>query len=69
MIYQQERDTHIRYCVASELSYLHKQQAFISHMYQKYVAEQLQFSRQLGDNWKVLQGLACEMPIEPDEFA
>ncbi|KAI8138095.1 hypothetical protein BJV82DRAFT_699062 [Fennellomyces sp. T-0311] len=69
MTYQLDRDTHIRYCLASELSYIHKQQAFISLMYQNYVHEQLQFARQLGDNWKVLQALACEMPIDPDEFA
>ncbi|KAI9271716.1 hypothetical protein BDA99DRAFT_500821 [Phascolomyces articulosus] len=69
LTYQLNRDTHIQYCVASELSYIHKQQAFISLMYQNYVHEQLQFTRQLGDNWKVLQSLACEMPIDPEEFA
>ncbi|KAG2221715.1 hypothetical protein INT45_007121 [Circinella minor] len=68
LTYQLNRDTHIRYCITSELSYIHKQQAFISLMYQNYVHEQLQFTRQLGDNWKVLQGLSCEMPIDPDEF-
>ncbi|KAI9318419.1 hypothetical protein BX666DRAFT_1927689 [Dichotomocladium elegans] len=63
-----ERAMHIRYCVTSELSYIHKHQAFVSHMYQKYVQEQFQFSRHLGDNWKALHTLAIEMPINPDEF-
>lgn len=38
-------------------------------MYQNYVQEQLKFTRQLSDNWKVLQVLACEMPMDPEEFA
>lgn len=66
--YQRNRDTYFRYILASELSYIHKQQAFVSLMYQSYVREQLKFSRQLGDNWRALQVLTSEMPVEPDEF-
>ncbi|KAI8638732.1 hypothetical protein BD408DRAFT_477526 [Parasitella parasitica] len=68
MIYQQRRDTYIRYCLASELSYLHKQQAFVSLLYQSYVHEQLQYARRTVDNWKALEALLCEMP-KPEDFS
>ncbi|KAK4520835.1 60S ribosomal protein L34B [Mucor velutinosus] len=68
MIYQQRRDTYIRYCLASELSYLHKQQAFVSLLYQNYVHEQLQYARRTVDNWKALEALLCELP-KPEDFS
>ncbi|CEP09413.1 hypothetical protein [Parasitella parasitica] len=68
MIYQQRRDTYVRYCLASELSYLHKQQAFVSLLYQNYVHEQLQYARRTIDNWKALEALLCEMP-KPEDFS
>lgn len=68
MVYQQRRETYIYYCAASELSYLHKQQAFVSLLYQNYVHEQLQYARRTVDNWKALEALLCEMP-RPEDFA
>lgn len=68
MRYQQRRETYIYYCVASELSYLHKQQAFVALLYQNYVHEQLQYARRTVDNWKALEALLCEMP-RPEDFA
>ncbi|KAI8974912.1 hypothetical protein BDB01DRAFT_728559 [Pilobolus umbonatus] len=68
LIYQQRRDTYIHYCVASELSYLHKQQAFISLLYQNYVRQQLQHARRTIDNYKALEALLYEMP-KPEDFA
>lgn len=68
MRYQQRRETYIYYCVASELSYLHKQQAFVALLYQNYVHEQLQYARRRVNNWKALEALLCEMP-KPEDFA
>ncbi|KAI8084373.1 uncharacterized protein B0P05DRAFT_535334 [Gilbertella persicaria] len=68
MIHQQRKDTYIRYCVASELSYLHKQQAFVSLLYQNFVHEQLQYARKTVDNWKALEALLCQMPPKPEHF-
>ncbi|KAI8992008.1 hypothetical protein BDF20DRAFT_812860 [Mycotypha africana] len=68
MIYQQRRNTYIRYCVANELSYLHKQQAFVAILYQSFVHEQLQYARRSVETWKALEALLCEMP-KPEEFA
>ncbi|KAI9021495.1 hypothetical protein CLU79DRAFT_703276, partial [Phycomyces nitens] len=66
---QQQRQTFVQYCLASEISFLHKHQAFVSQLYQNYAFEQIKYERQLSDNWKVLQVLASEMPSEPDDFA
>ncbi|KAI8330258.1 hypothetical protein EDC96DRAFT_528764 [Choanephora cucurbitarum] len=68
LIHQQRRDTYIRYCVASELSYLHKQQAFVSLLYQNFVHEQLQHARKTVDNWKALEALLYDLP-KPEDFA
>ncbi|KAI9266067.1 hypothetical protein BY458DRAFT_556454 [Sporodiniella umbellata] len=64
--YQQRRDIYIRYCTASELSFYHKQQAFVSLLYQNYVHEQLQLSRKTIDNWKSLEALLCNLPKPED---
>ncbi|CAO3696253.1 unnamed protein product [Rhizopus stolonifer] len=64
--YQQRRDVYIRYCAASELSFLHKQQALVSLLYQNYVHEQLQFNRKTVDNWKSLEALLCNLPKPED---
>ncbi|KAI9265711.1 hypothetical protein EDC94DRAFT_603892 [Helicostylum pulchrum] len=68
MLFQQRRRTYIHYCVATEVSYLHKQQAFVSLLYQNFVHEQLQYARRTVDNWKALEALLCEMP-KPEDFA
>ncbi|KAI7907830.1 uncharacterized protein BX663DRAFT_492143 [Cokeromyces recurvatus] len=68
MIYQQRRDIYIKYCLASELSYLHKQQAFVSLLYQNFVHDQLQYSRRTVETWKALEALLCNMP-KPEDFA
>ncbi|KAI8368548.1 hypothetical protein BD560DRAFT_399071 [Blakeslea trispora] len=67
LIHQQRRDTYIRYCLASELSYLHKQQAFVSLLYQNFVHEQLQHARKTVDNWKALEALLYDLP-KPEDF-
>ncbi|KAL0086753.1 hypothetical protein F4703DRAFT_1735776, partial [Phycomyces blakesleeanus] len=66
---QQQRRTFVQYCLASEISFLHKHQAFVSQLYQDYAFEQIKYERKLSDNWKILQVLASEMPSEPDDFA
>ncbi|KAG0175850.1 Sorting nexin mvp1 [Apophysomyces sp. BC1021] len=66
---QQKRKLYMQYCAASELSYLHKQQALISSWYQTYVQEQLRYERQQSENWKTLEVIVQDMPMEPDEFA
>lgn len=68
LMYQQRRETYIHYCVSTEASYLHKQQAFVSLLYQNFVHEQLQYARRTVDNWKALEALLCEMP-KPEDFA
>ncbi|KAG2208684.1 hypothetical protein INT47_007783 [Mucor saturninus] len=68
LTYQQRRDTYIQYCVATEASYLHKQQSFVSLLYQNFVHEQLQYARRSVDNWKALEAVLCEMP-KPEDFA
>lgn len=67
MIYQQRRDTYINYCLASELSYLHKQQAFVSVLYQSFVQGQLKYARRTVENWKALEAHLCDMP-KPEDF-
>ncbi|CAO3634360.1 unnamed protein product [Cunninghamella echinulata] len=62
LIFQQRRELFIRYCLTSELTLIHKQQAFISTLYQNYVHEKLIFSRRTVDNWKALEVLVCNMP-------
>ncbi|CAO3595380.1 unnamed protein product [Absidia cylindrospora] len=67
LTFQQRRILFIRYCLASELTFVHKQQAFVSVLYQDYVHEKLQYSRRIVDNWKALEVLTCSMP-ELEEF-
>lgn len=68
LTFQQRRDTYIQYCISTEASYFHKQQAFVSLLYQNFVHEQLQYARRSVDNWKALEALLCEMP-KPEDFA
>ncbi|KAF7721688.1 Sorting nexin mvp1 [Apophysomyces ossiformis] len=63
-----KRQAYVRYCAASELSYLHKQQAFILSWYQNYVQEQLKYERQHSENWKSLEISVQDMPADPGEF-
>ncbi|KAI9027197.1 hypothetical protein CLU79DRAFT_698257 [Phycomyces nitens] len=67
MTWQQQRDIHIRYSISCELSYLHKQHAFVAHLYQNYTHDQLRFTRKSVDNWKALEVLTSDIP-EPEEF-
>lgn len=52
----------------SELIYLHKQQAFVSSLYQSFVKDMTHFSQKQTDNWKQLQDLLTDMPNEPALF-
>ncbi|KAI7870996.1 hypothetical protein BDF14DRAFT_1878834 [Spinellus fusiger] len=67
-VHETQRHVLIQYCLAFELSYLHKHQAFASMLYQTYVSEQIKYQRQLSDHWKALQVLAYEMPSDPNDF-
>ncbi|KAI8332626.1 hypothetical protein BC941DRAFT_358857 [Chlamydoabsidia padenii] len=62
LTFQQRRALFIRYCLVCELTFAHKQQAFISVLYQDFVHEKLQYSRHVVDNWKALEVLTCNMP-------
>lgn len=64
----QQRDIFIKYCFIAELSYLHKQQASVSLMYNTYVRDEVRYAKQWSDHWKNLEVLTSEMPNTPHEF-
>ncbi|KAI7904535.1 uncharacterized protein BX663DRAFT_484668 [Cokeromyces recurvatus] len=64
----QNREIFIRYCIWSELTYLHKQQAFISSLYQSYVKDAVHFSKQCANNWQILEEPTFEMPANVELF-
>ncbi|GAA5816329.1 hypothetical protein MFLAVUS_009855 [Mucor flavus] len=64
----QQRDIFIKYCFIAELSYLHKQQASVSLMYNTYVRDEVRYAKQWSDHWKSLEVLTSEMPNTPHEF-
>lgn len=66
--HQQDREIFIRFCMWSELIYLHKQQAFVSSLYQSYVKDSIHFSKLRADNWQDLEAPTFEMPSEVDLF-
>ncbi|KAI8094582.1 hypothetical protein BDF21DRAFT_458979 [Thamnidium elegans] len=64
----QQRDIFIKYCFIAELSYLHKQQASVSLMYNTYVRDEVRYAKQWSEHWKSLEVLTSEMPNTPHEF-
>ncbi|KAI8057590.1 uncharacterized protein B0P05DRAFT_559881 [Gilbertella persicaria] len=58
----QQRDIFIRYCLMSELSFLHKQQTNISMMYNTFVTNQLKHTKQWTEHWKNIALFTTEMP-------
>ncbi|KAI8093153.1 uncharacterized protein BX664DRAFT_313240 [Halteromyces radiatus] len=65
----QHRMLFIQYCLASELSYLHRQQVFISLMYQDMVRQQHTMAKEQQYQWQTLQReLETMMPDDPDSF-
>lgn len=52
----------------SEMIYLHKQQAFVSSLYQSFVKDTIHFSRLRVDNWQDLESPTFEMPADVDLF-
>lgn len=64
----QQRDLFIKYCIVSELSFLHKQQAGVSAMYNQFVRDEIKYTRQWSDHWKSLEPITSEMPSSPHEF-
>lgn len=52
----------------SELIYLHKQQAFVSQLYQSFVKDAIHFSKLRADNWKDLESPTFEMPADVGLF-
>ncbi|KAI7853201.1 hypothetical protein BDC45DRAFT_511566, partial [Circinella umbellata] len=65
---QENRQLYIQFCMYCELIYMHKQQAFVSSLYRSYVQEMMQYSKKRADNWKELEGLVYQMPVEPPLF-
>ncbi|ORZ20366.1 hypothetical protein BCR42DRAFT_389590 [Absidia repens] len=65
----QHRMLFIHSCLASELIYLHQQQAFVSLMYQDMVRQQQKSAKDQHYQWKTLQrDLDTMMPDDPDAF-
>lgn len=64
-----QRDIFIKHCFIEELSYLHKQQASVSAMYNKYVRDEVKYARQWSDHWKYLEVVTSEMPNRPSDFS
>jgi hypothetical protein len=64
----QQREIFMKYCFIAELSFLHKQQASVSVMYNTYVRDELRYARQWSEHWKNLELLTSEMPNTPHEF-
>ncbi|KAI8137121.1 hypothetical protein BJV82DRAFT_525877 [Fennellomyces sp. T-0311] len=65
---QECRQLYIQFCMWCELIYMHKQQAFVSSLYRNYVQEMMQYAKKRADNWKELEGLVFQMPVEPPLF-
>ncbi|KAL7330406.1 Sorting nexin mvp1 [Mucor circinelloides] len=63
-----QRDIFIKHCFMEELSYLHKQQASVSVMYNRFVRDEVKYSRQWSDHWKYLEVATSEMPNAPHDF-
>lgn len=61
---QTRRQIYIQYCMYKELKYLHKQQGFVSVMYQSFVNDQIKFSQLSLNNWKNLEDPVYQMPAE-----
>ncbi|GAB5588904.1 Sorting nexin mvp1 [Umbelopsis nana] len=62
--YQTRRQIYIQHCMFKELTYLHKQQGFVSVMYQSFVNDQIKFSQLSFNNWKSLEDPVYQMPAE-----
>ncbi|GAN07422.1 conserved hypothetical protein [Mucor ambiguus] len=63
-----QRDIFIKHCFMEELSYLHKQQASVSVMYNRFVRDEVKYARQWSDHWKGLEVATSEMPNAPYDF-
>ncbi|KAI9305329.1 hypothetical protein BJ944DRAFT_265406 [Cunninghamella echinulata] len=67
---QQHRLVFIHYSLASELIYIHQQQAFLSMMYQKFVHQQCKLAQQEHRDWMSLQKqLEFYLSDHPDDFS
>ncbi|RCH96953.1 Sorting nexin mvp1 [Rhizopus stolonifer] len=65
---QQDREVFIQFCLWSELIYLHKQQAFVSSLYQNFTQSTIHFSKLRADNWQDLEEPAFNMPSDVASF-
>ncbi|KAF7728007.1 Sorting nexin mvp1 [Apophysomyces ossiformis] len=61
---QRDHQVFIQFCMWSELTYLHKQQAFVSSLYRDWVQDMIKFSQQRAENWAQLEGPVSVMPTE-----
>ncbi|CAO3592242.1 unnamed protein product [Absidia cylindrospora] len=52
----------------TEMTYLHKQQAFVSALYGSYVNEMMEFLKLRAENWQLLEDPVFEMPMDWDEY-
>ncbi|KAI8355166.1 hypothetical protein BD560DRAFT_407364 [Blakeslea trispora] len=68
LAFQQDREVFIRYSLWSELIYLHKQQAFVSTLYQNFTKSAIHFSKLRANNWQDLEEPAFNMPSDIASF-
>ncbi|KAI9257628.1 hypothetical protein BY458DRAFT_492347 [Sporodiniella umbellata] len=61
---QQDRHVFIRYCMWSEMIFIHKQQASISVLYQNYAKDAIHFSKSSVRNWQELEDSVLDMPTD-----
>ncbi|KAI7904302.1 uncharacterized protein BX663DRAFT_485128 [Cokeromyces recurvatus] len=64
----QQREIFIKFCLFNELSYFHKQQAYVSAMYNQYIIDELKYARQWNTHWKQLEMMTKDMPNILDDF-
>ncbi|KAI9280716.1 hypothetical protein BY458DRAFT_500147 [Sporodiniella umbellata] len=65
---QEDRLVFIRYCMWSEMIYMHKQQAFVSTLYQNYAKDTIHFAKLSFNNWQELEAPTFEMPVDVSLF-
>ncbi|KAI8988434.1 hypothetical protein BDF20DRAFT_855665 [Mycotypha africana] len=63
-----QRSIFVNYCLVSELSYIHKQQANVSAIYNHFVKNEIKHAKQWSEHWKSLEPYITEMPNAPQDF-
>ncbi|KAF9101814.1 Sorting nexin mvp1 [Mortierella sp. AM989] len=65
---QNQRAVLLQHTLWMEITYYHKNQAFIATMYQNFVNEQIKTSQSLFDTWKSLSPIVHDLPMEVNGF-